>query len=291
MSGAKAMGRAARNALGIAAASWISVAGASANDGFGGSFDSGGTVSPAPTQPVSGGGGDGFGGSFDTGGLTNPQPTPTPTPSPQPDVPVIGGDDFDPNGFDNNNTAPIVNVDPTPQPQPQPTPTPQPTPQPQPPVVQIDPQILAFESRDFGVPPTNQLRAGQLHAPTPTSLPGATTVNTAALAGAIGAGQQLILIDVLGANYSLPRAVVAPALASPGHFQDRTQQQAVQWLAQITGNRRDLPIVIFCSDPQCWLSYNAALRTVAAGFTNVYWYRGGLQAWQMAGLQVMPAQF
>ena len=109
------------------------------------------------------------------------------------------------------------------------------------------------------------------------------------LGKALAAGQQMLLIDVLGAAYSLPGAVVAPTLASPGSFEDRIQQQAAHWLDKVTGGRRDAPIVLYCSDPNCWLSYNAALRTVAAGYTNVYWYRGGLQAWQMAGLQVVPS--
>ena len=29
---------------------------------------------------------------------------------------------------------------------------------------------------------------------------------------------------------------------------------------------------------------NLALRLVALGYTNVYWYRGGREAWEVAGL-------
>ena len=226
-------------------------------------------------------GGTGFGGSFDTTGPA-PAPQPGPQPAPQP-APPPGGGNFDNNGFNTTPPQPVVT------PQPQPAPSPQPQPQPQPPAANIDPQILAFEARDYGVPPSGQLRAGPMHAPTPTTVPGAATVNTAGVAGALAAGQQMLLIDVLGAAYSLPGAVVAPTLASPGSFEDRIQQQAAHWLDKVTGGRRDAPIVLYCSDPNCWLSYNAALRTVAAGYTNVYWYRGGLQAWQMAGLQVVPS--
>ena len=150
---------------------------------------------------------------------------------------------------------------------------------------------MNFESRDYGVAPTQQLRQDNFHSPTPTSVPGAQVVATHVLADALKQGQQVILIDVLGSNYSLPNAYVAPALASAGGYNDRTQQQAAQWLGQITGNNQGAIIVIFCSDPMCWLSYNASLRTVAAGYSNVYWYRGGLQAWQMAGLQLSPTGF
>lgn len=253
--------------------------GSTGDDGFGGGSFSGTPQQPQPQpQPP---GGTGFGGSFDTTGPA-PAPQPGPQPAPQP-APPPGGGNFDNNGFNTTPPQPVVT------PQPAPSPQPQPQPQPQPPAANIDPQILAFEARDYGVPPSGQLRAGPMHAPTPTTVPGAATVNTAGVAGALAAGQQMLLIDVLGAAYSLPGAVVAPTLASPGSFEDRVQQQAAHWLDKVTGGRRDAPIVLYCSDPNCWLSYNAALRTVAAGYTNVYWYRGGLQAWQMAGLQVVPS--
>ena len=135
------------------------------------------------------------------------------------------------------------------------------------------------------------MRQDNFHAQTPTSLPGAQLVSTQNLANALQSGQQVILIDVLGSDYSLPNAYVAPGLASAGSFNDRTQQQATQWLSQITGGNKGAAIVVYCSDPMCWLSYNAGLRTVSAGYTNVYWYRGGLQAWQMAGLQLFPTSF
>src|SRR5690606_22131163 len=125
----------------------------------------------------------------------------------------------------------------------------------------------------FGVPPTSALRSGQFHAPTPTTIPGGFVVTTNALSQALSSGQQVVVIDVLGNDYSLPGAYMATALASGGDFNDRIQQQAGQWLSQITGGNAQQAIVIYCSDPNCWLSYNATLRTIAAGYTNVYWYR------------------
>jgi PQQ-dependent catabolism-associated CXXCW motif protein len=151
--------------------------------------------------------------------------------------------------------------------------------------------VTQLELQDFGVPPTSTLRQGQFHAPTPTMIPGGQLVTTKALADAINAGNRIILIDVLGGQYSLPGAMIAPALAQGGDLQDRLQQQASQWLGQVTGGDRSVAIVIYCSDPNCWLSYNAALRVIAAGYSNVYWYRGGLHAWQMAGFSMSPSSF
>ena len=251
---------------------------AQAADDFGGSFDDSGgaaVVEPVPTPPPPPTG-DNFGGSFDTGSSG------TPPPPPEPPTPDDGGSNWDTGSF----TPEIVEPEPvTPEPVIQP---PEPPPEPG---SNMDPQILAFESRDYGVPVTQQLRQGNFHGPTPTSVPGAQVVSTEVLAGALQQGQQAILIDVLGSDYSLPNAYVATALASGGGFSDRTQQQAEKWLRQITGGNSNAIIVLYCSDPMCWLSYNASLRTVAAGYSNVYWYRGGLRAWQMAGLQLYPTGF
>lgn len=274
-----------------------------AQSDFGGSFDDPGTGQVAPPPPAGGTAPAGdFGGSFgdgglpvDTGGGLTPPPPPPPAPPPPPPPPGVGtvpgggdfgdGGSFDP-GTGGGTVTPIAPVVQPPAPPAPPAPPPQPQAGPA-----LDPQIAVFEMRDFGVPPTQQLRNGQFHAPTPTAVPGAQTVTTEALVGAMQGGMQLVLIDVLGGNYSLPDSYMAPELASPGSFQDRTQQRAGQWLGQITGGNMTAPIVIYCSGPECWLSYNAVLRTVAAGYTNVYWYRGGLDAWQMAGLQLTPATF
>lgn len=155
----------------------------------------------------------------------------------------------------------------------------------------IDRGILAFETRDFGVRPTNKLRTSNMHAPTPTSIPGGRVITTAQLVGAMKSKQQFLIVDVLGGQYTLPRAYSAPAMARGGYFQDRIQQQTNQWLRKITRGNGQMALVILCSDPYCWLSYNASLRAIAAGYKNVYWYRGGMQAWNMAGLQTVPASF
>jgi PQQ-dependent catabolism-associated CXXCW motif protein len=261
---------------------------------FGGNFGEGG--SPAPAAPGNGQAsaqseGDSFGGSFGEAGTSPATGTPPPATGQPPAS--VGGDDFAGGSFGPGPAAgvnaepPAVGGQVPPEyqgTQPGTAPAPQAG-------QQVAPQIFAFETRDFGIPPQSSLRAGQFHGATPTAIPGGKLVSTQGLFDAINGQMQVVLIDVLGASYGLPGAQVAPAMASPGSFQDRTQQQTAQWLAGITGNRTDTPIIVYCSDPQCWLSYNGALRAIAAGYTNVYWYRGGLQAWQMAGLPLKPTSF
>jgi rhodanese-related sulfurtransferase len=33
---------------------------------------------------------------------------------------------------------------------------------------------------------------------------------------------------------------------------------------------------------KCWLSYNACLHAIEAGYKDVIWYRGGTDAWDEA---------
>ena len=44
------------------------------------------------------------------------------------------------------------------------------------------------------------------------------------------------------------------------------------------------PIVALGFNSERFDGRNLALRLVALGYTNVYWYRGGREAWEVAGL-------
>ena len=306
-----------RTATSAALAALLS-APAFAEDSFGGSFDDGfeqpaaeassdskepepnygtDTQAQAGTQPAAD---DGFGGSFGPGSETTTDSGTTGTTAETADSTAQDGD-FDPDfsitgtgtgtGTGTEETTETAMPETQPEPQPEPQPEAQPETNQQAQAITVDPQILTFESRDYGVPPTGNLRNGGMHAPTPTMVPGASVVSTEGLANAMASGLEMIIIDVLGQQYSLPSAYMIPEMSSPGSYQDRIQQQTGQFLAQVTGQVADYPIILYCSDPQCWLSYNATLRVVAAGYTNVYWYRGGITAWQMAGFPVYPSGY
>ena len=49
-------------------------------------------------------------------------------------------------------------------------------------------------------------------------------------------------------------------------------------------------VVLFCNGPWCGQSPTAARRMIEAGFPaeKIYYYRGGMQGWNMLGLTVMP---
>lgn len=140
---------------------------------------------------------------------------------------------------------------------------------------------LAAELQDFGVTPQAQLQT-QMHAPTPTSIPGGQVITTDRLLMLYQQGQQngLLVFDVLGSGFTLPMAQNALGAAQPGSFNDQVQRDFGQYLQQVTQGNKARPMLFYCQGAHCWMSYNAALRAIRLGFTQVYWYRGGVEAWQ-----------
>jgi rhodanese-related sulfurtransferase len=48
------------------------------------------------------------------------------------------------------------------------------------------------------------------------------------------------------------------------------------------------PLVFLCNGPECWKSYKASKWARNAGYTNVYWLRGGMPEWTTLGLPTEP---
>jgi PQQ-dependent catabolism-associated CXXCW motif protein len=152
-------------------------------------------------------------------------------------------------------------------------------------------QLMRAERQDLGVQPTRQLHDGAMHGPTPASIPGGQVVTTKGLVELVQRRPMpFVVFDVLGGAETLPGAVPAAWVSQSGSLKDQIQLAVVQLLQQQTGGNKQMPLVFYCLSRECWLSYNAALRAIAAGYTNVLWYRGGIEAWKMAGLPTQPVQ-
>jgi adenylate cyclase len=72
----------------------------------------------------------------------------------------------------------------------------------------------------------------------------------------------------------------AAAYRAAGSGQDRLRRK----MAELTGGDLSKPIVAVGWNSERFDGRNLALRLVAMGYTNVYWYRGGREAWEVAGL-------
>ena len=145
---------------------------------------------------------------------------------------------------------------------------------------------FGIEADDWGVSATDQLRQKDHHAPTPTTHPSVSVITTKDLhAQLIGLNPPLTINVLDGNNHmSIPGSIWLPTAGQGGTFDDDFQTQLASTLRNITGNDLARPIVVFCLDASCWLSYNAALRFHNLGYHNLYWYRGGLNAWKAANL-------
>lgn len=155
-------------------------------------------------------------------------------------------------------------------------------------------RLVQAEMQDYGVPPQGELKTGEMHAPTPASIPGGQLITTDRLLNLYQQHQQqqggLLVFDVLGSGQSLPMAQNALGAAQPGSFSDQVQQQFGQYLQQVTQGNTQLPLVFYCQGTYCWMSYNAALRAINLGYRQVYWYRGGVEAWYQMQQLAMSMQ-
>ena len=139
-------------------------------------------------------------------------------------------------------------------------------------------QEYAYESKDWGVAATTNPKRGTMHAPTPLAVPGAITVKTTELKELWAKDPTLPVIDVLGA-----KAAIKGAVGMPG-----AGDAVLLGLDALTGSDKKRPVVFYCLSSECWMSYNAALHAVEAGYEHVLWYRGGTEAWKGASGEFEP---
>jgi adenylate cyclase len=139
----------------------------------------------------------------------------------------------------------------------------------------------ADEDADFGVTPDGALRSS-FYGWTPARAPGVTTIRTPDLVRLIRERKPLV-IDT--ARYSLqrsiPGAVGLREAGTGGTFSDPIQARLSRKMLELTKGDQDLPIVAAGVNSERFDGWNLALRLAALGYRNVYWYRGGHEAWEV----------
>jgi PQQ-dependent catabolism-associated CXXCW motif protein len=140
------------------------------------------------------------------------------------------------------------------------------------------------------VMPSAALRLSDYSAPTPLSIPGAIVIDTPDLRERMAGERPALLFDTAGGSGhdSIPGAIWLPGAGLGTGFDDALQRQLEKTLEVATKGDRARAVVFFCVSRNCWLSYNAASRAVRLGYREVYWYRGGLEAWSAAGGELEP---
>jgi PQQ-dependent catabolism-associated CXXCW motif protein len=141
----------------------------------------------------------------------------------------------------------------------------------------------ADEDADYCVQPSATLHA-DLVAPTPMTVPGATTIRTGELSSLLLRTKPLLIDVALDSwGYSLPGAVGLQGIGHGAAFSEGLQARFARKIHDLTGGDLTRPIVVFCVNCERFTGYNAALRLAALGYTRVHWYRGGVEAWEVNG--------
>lgn len=142
-------------------------------------------------------------------------------------------------------------------------------------------------------------RLDRYRSPTPTSVEGAQTIDTLTLQRMLESSQPPLLIDVFRSPWlhgqfvgDEPHQNIPGSLwlanVGEGRLEAQWQDYFAHYLDQVSGGDRARALVLYCKS-DCWLSWNASRRAAALGYTRLYWYRDGIDAWQQAGLPVQDA--
>jgi PQQ-dependent catabolism-associated CXXCW motif protein len=158
----------------------------------------------------------------------------------------------------------------------------------------------AARAEDAALFSADGYRLSQYRSPTPPSADHATTLDTPALRVFLKRQPGARLVDVYRRQWLNGQFIEdAPHRNLPGSLwlaNTGNGQLDAGWQAYFSDNLRRLtdgdpscPLVFYCRS-DCWLSWNAIKRAHALGYTRLYWYRDGIDAWEQAGLPLQDAQ-
>jgi PQQ-dependent catabolism-associated CXXCW motif protein len=149
-------------------------------------------------------------------------------------------------------------------------------------------------------PEPSGYRMQDYRAPPPATLRGATVLSTEQ-AHALWEKHDAVFIDVLpqpprpvGLPASTiwrpkPREDIPGSLWLPdtgyGALAPVMEDYFERGLQQATGGKRDRLIVFYCL-ASCWMSWNAAKRALALGYSRAAWYPDGTDGWAAQGLKL-----
>jgi hypothetical protein len=146
----------------------------------------------------------------------------------------------------------------------------------------------ADEDADFGVLSDGALRAKPIGR-TPKDAPGARTIHTGDLARLLAEARPVVIDTATNSwGRSFPGAIGMKYAGIGGSFADAAQDRLRAKLRELTAGDPARPIVAVGFNSERFDGRNLALRLAALGYTQVYWYRGGREAWEVAGLSETP---
>ena len=161
--------------------------------------------------------------------------------------------------------------------------------------------VAAAGAKAAEVPEPDSYRLDNYRAPTPATLRGARAIGTEE-AEKIWRSRSAAFVDVLprvprprdlpeGTLWrDKPRANIPGSVWLPdtghGELAPSMAGYFAKGLEKATNGDRAKILVLYCL-ADCWMSWNAAKRALALGYSNVAWYPEGTDGWQAA---LLPLQ-
>ena len=165
--------------------------------------------------------------------------------------------------------------------------------------------LIAFAVSAFsqnGIPEPTGYRMQDYRGPTPTSLAGARVITTREAEELWKGGAAFV--DVLPhppRPANLPPGMIwheKPHMDIPGSIwlpdtgygalASSTERYLRDGLTRITQGDQSRWLVVYCQK-DCWMSWNAAKRALAMGYSNVAWYPDGIDGWEFADLPLQQS--
>ncbi|HEY0524065.1 MAG TPA: PQQ-dependent catabolism-associated CXXCW motif protein [Stellaceae bacterium] len=164
--------------------------------------------------------------------------------------------------------------------------------------------VAATAAAAGDVPEPAGYRLDEYRAPTPRSVSGGRTIDTAE-ARALWEEGGAVWVDVLPAPRRpegqrpeavwkpIPRRDIPGSIWLPDVGRGELSPERDGWfrdnLATATHGDRTVRIVFYCL-ADCWMSWNATKRAASYGYTALYWYRDGTDGWEEAKLPTAVAE-
>jgi PQQ-dependent catabolism-associated CXXCW motif protein len=158
--------------------------------------------------------------------------------------------------------------------------------------------VAAVEAGAAEVPEPDAYRLDNYRSPTPATLRGARVIATDE-AATIWRSHSASFVDVLPRPprprelpagtlwHDKPRANIPGSIWLPdtgyGELAPSMAGYFSNGLEKATAGDRARMLVIYCL-ADCWMSWNAAKRALALGYSDVAWYPEGTDGWSAAGL-------
>jgi adenylate cyclase len=151
------------------------------------------------------------------------------------------------------------------------------------------------ENADSELPTDEGPRSGKRFSSTPVGAPGLSVVGTSELkalvdAAANGPGEPPLLLSTDCSrcfDVEIPGAVSVPGTYFRSHLDDQARQGLKSWLDQQLNGQTSRRLITFSWNAEQWHGRKLALELIALGYPNVSWYRGGVEAWDVAGYPVV----